>query len=77
MESVRSVEENNEVEHLSKELLMFHSSNYIFENKKMEKLTNNLFFNKEEPDMINVAVTRAKEIFILFGNKEVLKDEEK
>ncbi len=37
--------------------------------------TNNLFFNKEEPDMINVAVTRAKEIFILFGNKEVLKDE--
>ena len=25
--------------------------------------------------MINVAVTRAKEIFILFGNKEVLKDE--
>jgi hypothetical protein len=36
----------------------------------------NLFFNREDPDMINVAVTRAKEIFILFGNKEVLKDEE-
>lgn len=36
--------------------------------------TANMFFNRGETDMINVAVTRAKDIFICFGNKKALDD---
>ncbi|MGA9047154.1 AAA domain-containing protein [Sulfuricurvum sp.] len=34
-----------------------------------------MFFNRDETEMINVAVTRAKDIFVCFGNKEALKQE--
>lgn len=54
-----------------RETIIFSS---VYNKEKIGK-TPNLFFNREDPDMINVAVTRAKEIFILFGNKEVLNDE--
>jgi len=37
--------------------------------------TENFFFNREDPDMINVAVTRAKELFVCFGNKNLLNKE--
>jgi superfamily I DNA and/or RNA helicase len=32
----------------------------------------NFFFNREDPDMINVAVTRAKKMFVCFGNQRLL-----
>lgn len=32
----------------------------------------NFFFNRRDTDMINVAVTRAKEVFICFGSREAL-----
>jgi transcription initiation factor TFIIIB Brf1 subunit/transcription initiation factor TFIIB len=32
----------------------------------------NFFFNRRDTDMINVAVTRAKEIFVCFGSREAL-----
>ncbi|AFI04657.1 AAA domain-containing protein [Helicobacter cetorum] len=32
----------------------------------------NFFFNSTDASMINVAITRAKEVFVLFGNKETL-----
>lgn len=32
----------------------------------------NFFFNRRDTDMINVAVTRAKEVFICFGNRKAL-----
>jgi len=32
----------------------------------------NFFFNREDPDMINVAVTRAKKMFVCFGNEKLL-----
>ncbi|MEY4505161.1 MAG: hypothetical protein RL154_1458, partial [Pseudomonadota bacterium] len=38
--------------------------------------TDSFFFNKEYPDLINVAITRAKKAFIVFGNRDALKDEE-
>ena len=38
--------------------------------------TSNFFFNKDQADMINVAVTRAKEVFVLFGNRDALSNPE-
>lgn len=37
------------------------------------KNAQSLFFNKGESDLLNVAVTRAKKILIIFGRKELLK----
>ena len=45
-------------------------------NKESQGKASNLFFNRDEPDMINVAVTRAKEIFVLFGNRNTLSNSE-
>ena len=45
----------------------------VYGNEHMSK-TANMFFNRGETDMINVAVTRAKDIFICFGNKKALED---
>ena len=45
-------------------------------NKENQGKASNLFFNRDEPDMINVAVTRAKEIFVLFGNRNVISNPE-
>lgn len=51
-----------------RDIIIF-SSVYNIESKDN---TLNFFFNKDEPDMINVAVTRAKEVFVLFGNSGIL-----
>ena len=45
-------------------------------NKENQGKAQNLFFNRDEPDMINVAVTRAKEIFVLFGNRKTISNSE-
>ena len=45
-------------------------------NKESIGKVENLFFNRDEPDMINVAVTRAKEVFVLFGNRETISNSE-
>lgn len=45
-------------------------------NKESKGKAPNLFFNRDEPDMINVAVTRAKEIFVLFGNRNTISNSE-
>ncbi|MGJ0371724.1 AAA domain-containing protein [Aliarcobacter cryaerophilus] len=55
-----------------REIIIFSSVYNIESSGKAQ----NLFFNREDPDMINVAVTRAKEVFVLFGNRNVLIDQE-
>lgn len=45
----------------------------VYGNEHISK-TADMFFNRGETDMINVAVTRAKDIFICFGNKKALED---
>lgn len=50
-----------------REIIIFSS---VYNNET--KNTQNMFFNRNEPDMINVAVTRAKEVFVLFGCSEIL-----
>lgn len=45
-------------------------------NKENQGKAPSLFFNRDEPDMINVAVTRAKEIFVLFGNRNTISNSE-
>lgn len=45
----------------------------VYGNEHISK-TANMFFNRGETDMINVAVTRAKDIFVCFGNKKALEN---
>jgi len=51
-----------------REIILF-SSVY---NQESNGKAQNLFFNRDEADMINVAVTRAKEVFVLFGNSKTI-----
>jgi hypothetical protein len=55
-----------------REIIIFSS---VYNTESIGK-TQNLFFNREDPDMINVAVTRAKEIFVLFGNRQTISSPE-